>query len=138
MIIYETITNNTISGLVIKDGDYKIEYKRSKHHNSLKQYWTMLSFAIKNFPEWIEVKDSKALHNVLKLKCGITDKMKIRGTVIEVPASASLDSLDAVELQKFKNDALDELFKMFGLGMTEFVASVLMKFVHTKGVSNVP
>jgi hypothetical protein len=136
MIKYESIKDNTISGDPIKDGDYKMTFTKSKHYASLKQYWCMLDFSIKNFPEWVEVKDAKALHNVLKLKCGITDKMKIRGTIIEVPASASLDSIDAIKLQKFKNDALDEIFEMFGLGMTDFVASILTKFVHTKGVSN--
>lgn len=137
MIAYQSIKNNLISGPPIKDGEYKWDYKKSKHYASLRQYWAMLDFALKNLPEWIEVKDVKALHSVLKLKCGITDKMKIRGVIIEVPASASLDSLDAIALQKFKNDALDVLFEMFGITMTEFVATVLMKFVHTKGVSNV-
>ena len=137
MVIYETIKDNVISGDRIKDGDYKIEYKKSKHQASLKQYWAMLAFALKNFPEWVEIRDKEVLDDVLKLKCGLVNVSKFHSEIIQTPGSVKLDKLDAVELQKYKNDALDEIFKMFGLGMTDFVASILMKFVHTKGVSNV-
>jgi hypothetical protein len=49
---------------------------------------------------------AEALHNVIKLECGYTEPVKVRGLTILVPASISFEAMSEEEFTKFLADAL--------------------------------
>jgi hypothetical protein len=57
----------------------------------------------------------KALHQLVKIKTGYTDKVKIGDIFIEVPASISFESMDEPTFEGFLNNAIRFIASEFGV-----------------------
>lgn len=58
---------------------------------------------------------AEALHSTIKLECGYTEPVKVRGLTILVPASISFEAMSEETFSKFLSDALLYVATNFGL-----------------------
>jgi len=58
---------------------------------------------------------AEALHSTIKLECGYTEPVKVRGLTILVPASISFEAMSEEEFSRFLADALLYVATNFGI-----------------------
>ncbi|WP_155947793.1 hypothetical protein [Rhizobium sp. 2MFCol3.1] len=57
----------------------------------------------------------KALHQIVKIKTGYTDKVKIGDLIVEVPSSIAFESMDEPTFEGFLNNAIRFIASEFGV-----------------------
>ncbi len=69
----------------------------------------------------------ESLHSVIKLECGYTEPVKVRGLTVLVPASISFDAMSEETFSRFLADALVYVATNFGLTPEDVFGSERME-----------
>lgn len=91
---------------------FRVTIESARSPKKLRFYW---SFLKKVVDATGCASSAEALHNTIKLECGYTEPVKVRGLTILVPASISFEAMSEDEFTTFLADALLYVATNFGI-----------------------